>query len=335
MSTQPELLALADDCDLYATVINGVTVCDKDWTAETPDRQHQEPETTLRAAAKALRAVAQQASQSSRDVDALTYAKRLAITLKEKYFADLAPDWKPLDEMIGILTQIDNMTVGLPSPARMPDREAIALAVFKAMVHPAHDWKSVVYNCDRRDCYKTADAILALAPADPEPANAASSYSLIRDTALAVADNCADPAPGEPVADEELARHIETYLAISDLDAVDVRHIRGLLNAAPAPHTGDDVSLTRAEALMESQYLAGMKAGWNFGIVEDRAGYDASVKSRDGYLAALAAAKTDHPPHDPSGVISEPKGDSEMPGRRPRGDEVVPDERKTPSTEVR
>lgn len=35
------------------------------------------------------------------------------------------------------------------------------------------------------------------------------------------------------------------------------------------------------------------------------------------------------PPHDPSGVISDPlsSGDSEMQGRLPRGEEFVPDER--------
>jgi hypothetical protein len=30
-----------------------------------------------------------------------------------KHYKDVAPDWKPLDDLIGVLTQIDNMTTGL------------------------------------------------------------------------------------------------------------------------------------------------------------------------------------------------------------------------------
>jgi len=44
----------------------------------------------------------------------LEYAERLATSLWEKHWKDDAPHWKPLSgDLIGILTQIDNMTVGL------------------------------------------------------------------------------------------------------------------------------------------------------------------------------------------------------------------------------
>lgn len=45
--------------------------------------------------------------------DALGYATRLAGSLWEKHFKQDAPDWRPLPDLLGVLTQIDNMTTGL------------------------------------------------------------------------------------------------------------------------------------------------------------------------------------------------------------------------------
>lgn len=45
--------------------------------------------------------------------DALGYATRLATTLWEKHYRADAPQWKPLPDLLGVLTQIDNMTSGL------------------------------------------------------------------------------------------------------------------------------------------------------------------------------------------------------------------------------
>lgn len=45
----------------------------------------------------------------------------------------------------------------------------------------------------------------------------------------------------------------------------------------------DEVTL----ALMDSQYLHGLKAGWNCGVMGDEQRYQAIVRSREGYLAAL------------------------------------------------
>lgn len=47
------------------------------------------------------------------DSPALRYAQRLAIALWEKHWKDDAVNWKPLPDLIGVLTQIDNMTSGL------------------------------------------------------------------------------------------------------------------------------------------------------------------------------------------------------------------------------
>ena len=43
----------------------------------------------------------------------LGYAQRLATFLWEKHYKKDAPEWKPLPDLIGVLTQIDNMTAGL------------------------------------------------------------------------------------------------------------------------------------------------------------------------------------------------------------------------------
>jgi hypothetical protein len=50
--------------------------------------------------------------------DALGYATRLATILWELHWKEQSPNWKPLPDLVGVLTQIDNMTAGL---RRVPD----------------------------------------------------------------------------------------------------------------------------------------------------------------------------------------------------------------------
>lgn len=65
----------------------------------------------------ALRAaLAQQAGP-----DAYGYASRLAVAIWEKHYKDTAPQWKPLDDLMGVLTQIDNMTSGLTRLAQQAE----------------------------------------------------------------------------------------------------------------------------------------------------------------------------------------------------------------------
>jgi hypothetical protein len=45
--------------------------------------------------------------------DAYGYAKRLAVAIWEQHYKGVAPKWKPFDDLMGVLTQIDNMTSGL------------------------------------------------------------------------------------------------------------------------------------------------------------------------------------------------------------------------------
>jgi hypothetical protein len=53
---------------------------------------------------------------ASKQPDAYGYAKRLAVAIWEQHYKATAPQWKPLDDLIGVLTQIDNMTAGLTAP---------------------------------------------------------------------------------------------------------------------------------------------------------------------------------------------------------------------------
>ena len=49
------------------------------------------------------------------------YASRLAVAIWEKHYKDAAPQWKPLDDLMGVLTQIDNMTSGLTRLAQQAE----------------------------------------------------------------------------------------------------------------------------------------------------------------------------------------------------------------------
>lgn len=64
-------------------------------------------------------------------VTVLSYATRLAEAIWRKHYATDAPNWKPLPDLMGVLTQIDNMTNGLatsrtgesvPCPQCQPDQ---------------------------------------------------------------------------------------------------------------------------------------------------------------------------------------------------------------------
>ena len=50
-----------------------------------------------------------------RERQAKNYATTLAIAIHAKHYADVK-QWKPLPDLLGLLTQIDNMTSGLVRP---------------------------------------------------------------------------------------------------------------------------------------------------------------------------------------------------------------------------
>ena len=66
--------------------------------------------------------------------DAYGYASRLAVAIWEQHYKDVAPQWKPLDDLMGVLTQIDNMTIGLTRLAQ-PEQEPVAWGVFDHNLH--------------------------------------------------------------------------------------------------------------------------------------------------------------------------------------------------------
>jgi hypothetical protein len=62
---------------------------------------------------------------------ATNYAKHLVVALADEFPA--IPEWQPLDSLIGILSQIDNMTVGLVS--QRDEARARVEALEKALIY--------------------------------------------------------------------------------------------------------------------------------------------------------------------------------------------------------
>ena len=54
--------------------------------------------------------------------EARGYATRLLVALMDKHFQDRASGWAPLPDLIGVLTQIDNLSTGLERRAKASDR---------------------------------------------------------------------------------------------------------------------------------------------------------------------------------------------------------------------
>ncbi|MBS0257235.1 MAG: hypothetical protein JSR13_05905 [Proteobacteria bacterium] len=57
-----------------------------------------------------------EASIPAKDVEnvvAYNEAKQLAIYLHSQHYAESAPNWQPLSDIRGVISQIDNMVVGL------------------------------------------------------------------------------------------------------------------------------------------------------------------------------------------------------------------------------
>jgi hypothetical protein len=71
------------------------------------------------------------ALEAKDETHAYGYAKRLAEAIWSKHYKTTAPQWEPFDELIGVLTQIDNMTAGLISP---PQRKPLTDEEMKAVV---------------------------------------------------------------------------------------------------------------------------------------------------------------------------------------------------------
>ena len=119
MTQQPEALRLADRLDLYATGDKHQKDIE-DAAAELRRLQSMETESKeriLRLEGALTKEVAINAqlleALTKQEPDAYGYASRLAVAIWEQHYKGVAPQWKPLDDLMGVLTQIDNMTAGL------------------------------------------------------------------------------------------------------------------------------------------------------------------------------------------------------------------------------
>ena len=83
--------------------------------------------------------------------DAYGYAKRLSEAIWKKHYQSTAPQWKPFDDLMGVLTQIDNMTAGLTTPpaAQRPWVGLDWLPEHKCGLHLIHN--------EHRDVYETVE----------------------------------------------------------------------------------------------------------------------------------------------------------------------------------
>lgn len=72
--------------------------------------------------------LAAQPEQSAEPVadDTYAYARRLAVYLWAKHYAKDAPEWRPCDDLYGVLSQIDNMLTGMTRQQPAPSAEPVA-----------------------------------------------------------------------------------------------------------------------------------------------------------------------------------------------------------------
>jgi hypothetical protein len=54
------------------------------------------------------------------EADTYAYAKQIAVAIWEKHYKTIAPKWEPCDELMAVLTQIDNMVAALTTPPTQP-----------------------------------------------------------------------------------------------------------------------------------------------------------------------------------------------------------------------
>ena len=75
-------------------------------------------------------------------VDCYGYAARLATSIWKQHYQKTAPQWQVLDDLIGVLTQIDNMAAGListPLPVQ-PEQEPVARVAEVHMSRYTIEW---------------------------------------------------------------------------------------------------------------------------------------------------------------------------------------------------
>lgn len=87
-----------------------------EWERNTWDAAHtRQCQETRRQEARATAAEAKLSSETEENAKLTRQLRALAVALHRQHFAVRAPNWRPEDDAVGILSQIDNMTTGLVS----------------------------------------------------------------------------------------------------------------------------------------------------------------------------------------------------------------------------
>jgi hypothetical protein len=69
------------------------------------------------------------------------YAKSLAVSLWRNHYKETAPNWEPFDDLMGLLSQIDNMTCRLVLPAGPQEAAAAEGEATNPILWPVADLK--------------------------------------------------------------------------------------------------------------------------------------------------------------------------------------------------
>ena len=117
-----------------------------------------------RASLRYFEAVHQELAPLARELEAefakvKDYATTLATSMHRQHYTETAPNWQPLDDVLGLLTQIDNMYAGLRNDlAKVHSDHEAALAE----ADEARDaiWaNAVAKHCSVEVCQKIADEL--------------------------------------------------------------------------------------------------------------------------------------------------------------------------------
>lgn len=188
--------------------------------------------------------------------DAARYAEGLALSLHAKWFASKVPNWKPLSgDLIGLLTQIDNMTCGIAPAVRetcaaenthLKAALMLIVSMEPAPMTLAHDMAKIAQDtlaalpldglARSADHFADAGKMVAapapdmvLAPPLPRP-----DYCKPHEFVL-ICSYCGDETDGctekTPCAD---------CLAMCNVFGEDGAYLRQLGAATPAPQQGDE-----------------------------------------------------------------------------------------------
>ena len=122
--TKDEALKLA----LEALISCELSNYGRDWV--WPVTAHEQAMKGVKEAITTIKEALAQPEQEP--VDCYGYAARLATSIWKQHYQKTAPQWQVLDDLIGVLTQIDNMAAGListPLPVQ-PEQEPVAWEQF-------------------------------------------------------------------------------------------------------------------------------------------------------------------------------------------------------------